>query len=288
MGQYKVPQNVEAEDKIIGPLTFKQFVYALIGFGAALLSFILFKSLPVVMIIVGAPPTILFLLLAFYTRDGQNFEQLLIAMVGFFANSRKRLWRKEEIIESFHIEPKKVIAEQSQRNPAEVRSELEKLATLIDSRGWNQPAPAETNLAMPTPHLNDRLIAPTAPAHDASQPKASEDILDLQHSPLAKNLAELIEEAAVDVRQEAIEQMQAMHTAAGRRQATATAAANAATAATAQSISGVTTPSQDDILKLATERDDLTVSQLASTAGRIAPLEPGQSVELRSNGSASR
>ena len=35
MGQYKVPQNVEAEDKILGPLTFKQFIYALMGFGWA-------------------------------------------------------------------------------------------------------------------------------------------------------------------------------------------------------------------------------------------------------------
>jgi hypothetical protein len=43
----------------------------------ALVCFAIFNKIPVVMIVLGFPPTTLFLLLAFYTRDGQNFEQLL-------------------------------------------------------------------------------------------------------------------------------------------------------------------------------------------------------------------
>ncbi len=272
MGQYKVPQNVEAEDKIIGPLTFKQFVYALIGLGWALVCFAVFRTLIPVMLVIGGPPTMLFLLLAFYNRDGQNFEQLLIAMVGFFANSRKRVWRKDAVVESFHIEPRKVVKEeQSQRNPAEVRSELDRLAGMIDSRGWNQ-APADTStVIMPE---SDRLVTPVAtPEAAAAEPKPSEDILDLQNSPLAQNLGNLLQEAAADVREEAIEQMKAR-----------TAHRAAAAAAPAPSISGVTTPAPNDILKLATERDDLTVSQLAATATRIVPMQEGQSVDLRSNG----
>ena len=30
MAQYKVPQDVEAEDKLLGPFTFRQFVYLMI------------------------------------------------------------------------------------------------------------------------------------------------------------------------------------------------------------------------------------------------------------------
>jgi hypothetical protein len=267
MGQYKVPQNVEAEDKIIGPLTFKQFVYALIGIGWGIICFTTLKTLPAVMILVGAPPVMLFLLLAFYTRDGQNFEQLLIAMVGFFANSRRRIWMKEEVVETFKIEPRKVEEEHSQRNPVEVRSQLEKLGTLIDSRGWNQPQVPGASLTLPSTPTDQRLVAPTiAPAVPGAptEPAAGEDILDLQHSPLAQNLASLIEEAASDVRQEALHQMQATQPAA--------------------TVSGVTAAPQGDILKLATERDDLTVSQLAATATRITPLAEGQSVDLRANG----
>ena len=273
MGQYKVPQDVEAEDKIIGPLTFKQFIYALIGFGWGLVCFGIFRTLPAVMIIVGFPPTLLFLLLAFYRRDGQNFEQLLIAMVGYFANSRRRLWVKEEITESFHIEPTKVVAEQTQRNPAEVRSELEKLATMIDSRGWNHPPEPATNMVAPTTMPEQRIVAPPPPSPQAQEEAAGKDIYDLHQSPLAANLAELLQEAAEDVREEAIQQMQQPLVRPRRGAATAD-----------QSISGVTAPATQDILNLATERDDLTVAQIAASAQRMAPMEPGQSVELRSNG----
>src|ERR1700722_1930999 len=151
MGQYKVPQNVEAEDHILGPLTFKQFIYALIGFGWGAVSFALLRwSLPL-LIIIGFPPAMLFMLLAFYTRDGQNFEQLLIALAGFFAASRKRLWVKENIAETFHVQAVKPPEEMSQRNPTQVRSELEKLASLIDSRGWNLPRRLESAHAAALP-----------------------------------------------------------------------------------------------------------------------------------------
>ena len=105
MGQYKVPQNVEAEDHIIGPLTMKQFIYSIIGIGWAMLCFFIFKSMPVVMIIVAAPVTILFLLLGLYRRDGQNFEQYLVALVGFFSQSRKRLWAKELVVCLLYTSP---------------------------------------------------------------------------------------------------------------------------------------------------------------------------------------
>lgn len=280
MGQYKVPQNVEAEDKIIGPLTFKQFIYALMGAGWGLLSFAIFKSVPALMIIIGGPPTILFMLLAFYSRDGQNFEQLLIALVGFFANPRRRTWLKEEVVETFHVTPRAVVAEQTQRDSSEVRSELEKLGNLIDSRGWNQPMGPELQPTMPVYTANDRLVQPTAPAPQpgAAQPEANVDMLDLHNSPLAQNLAALINEAAADVREEAIQQMKTRAT---------TAATQPAPSVPAQSISGVTTPAPSNIIRLATESDDLTVSQLAATATRVAPgqLAEGQAVNLRNGNS---
>ncbi len=32
MATYKIPQNVEAEDKLIGPFSFKQFIFLILGF----------------------------------------------------------------------------------------------------------------------------------------------------------------------------------------------------------------------------------------------------------------
>ena len=41
MGQYRVPQDVEAEDKILGPFSFRQFVYLMIGVGTGFCNTIL-------------------------------------------------------------------------------------------------------------------------------------------------------------------------------------------------------------------------------------------------------
>jgi PrgI family protein len=261
MGQYKVPQNVEAEDHILGALTFRQFIFAMIGFGWAAICFAIFRKIPAVMILLGFPPTLLLMLLAFYTRDGQNFEQILIAMVGFFAASRKRYWVKEEITETYRVEPAKHIAEVTQRNPDEVMGELEKLSTLIDSRGWNKPPDIATSQIVPATKHEDRIVAPPAP-HAPEEPKT--DMLDAK-SPLAQNLSELLQNAAEDVREEAMNQMTTRPTAAAKR--ALTAAQNSVNV-------GMTPAQSGDILKLATQSDDISVSQVAAQATRINPAAP--------------
>jgi len=272
MGQYKVPQDVEAEDKILGPLTFKEFVYALIGFGWAALSFAIFHSVPAVMIVVGFPPTMLLMLLAFYNRDGQNFEQLLVAMVGFFATSRRRAWVKDDVIETFHVNPTVHAKEATQRDPVQVRSELDKLANLIDSRGWNHPPEPDldAHLVRPTTAHADRIVPPPTPH---APDEAPTDILDLKQSPLAQNLAELLRTAAEDVRTEAMQQM------------TGKSVVPTTIAPTATSISGVTAAPTDAILQLATQGDGLTVTQIAAQATRRVQLPNGQTLEVPASGS---
>ena len=266
MGQYKVPQDVEAEDHILGPLTFRQFIYGLMGFGWGALSFAIFRGVPVVMIIVGFPPTMLLLLLAFYTRDGQNFEQILIAMVGFFAASRKRLWVKEDAIETFHVEAPPQIAEVTQRDPEQVMASLEKISRLIDSRGWNLPQNHDNESIKPSVAHQDRLVVPNAPQ---PQEDPAADMLDLQQSPLAQNLANLLQGAQEDAKAQAVSQMGAPIQPHHRKRAGGS------------SISDVTPNQSDDILKLATQSDDLSVSQVAAQATRLAPPGYPQQVESR-------
>jgi len=262
MGQYKVPQDVEAEDHILGPLTLKQFIYAIVAVAWGGIWFLILKQVLLLYAIVALPVILIFLLLAFYKRDGQNFEQLLIALVGFFANSRQRIWRKEEVVESFHVEPAKVKQEVSQRSPADVRAELTRLAELADSRGINKH---EAVLPMPAGILSDTVAAvPVAPIIE----EPAKDMYDISTSPLAANLNDLIEQAAADVKKEAMQQMM--------EKAKATPAPKKSTSA------NVTPPPSSDILKLSNE-SDLTVAQLAAQATRLAPLAEGQSVDLRNN-----
>lgn len=269
MGQYKVPQDVEAEDHILGPLTLKQFIYAIVAVAWGGIWFLVLQKVLLLYAIVAVPVVLIFLLLAFYRRDGQNFEQLLIALVGFFANTRKRIWRKEEIVESFHVEPAKPHQEVSQRNPTDVRAELTRLAELADSRGINKH---EAVLPMPAQIMSDTVgPAPVAPIIE----EPAKDLYDLSTSPLASNLNALIEQAAADVKKEAVEQMMA--------KSKATPVGDAPRRAAHKSTSANVTPQpSSDILKLSTE-SDLTIAQLAAQATRLAPIAEGQSVDLRTN-----
>lgn len=269
MGQYKVPQDVEAEDHILGPLTMRQFIYAIIGVLWALLCFAIFKKVLPLLIVVGAPPTMLFLLLAFYKRDGQNFEQLLVAMAGYFGQTRRRVWLKEPIVEAFKVVPPKVTQEVTQRDPSEVRSQLDQLATVIDSRGGMPNAQAA---------VEDRLFMPTQPVSAAAEPEQA----DKYDVPAQGDdaLAQLIQQSVRNLRAEAMEQMR--QEAAAPAPAPAKAAAKPAAAPAPASTSTMTAPVSDGIIRLATENDDLSISQIAAQAGRqAAPLAEGESVTLR-------
>ncbi len=164
MGQYKVPQDVEAEDKILGPYTLKQFIYSVIGVAYGFLTFrIFFGPTPVLFFIIGVPPTILLLMLGLYQRKDQPFEALFLALVAFWTKPRKRIWIKEPITEVFKIVQPPLKEDVTQQNPGEVRSQLEHVAQVIDGRGVQIEYDTEGN-EVGERHLLDleeRLISPS-------------------------------------------------------------------------------------------------------------------------------
>lgn len=92
MAQYQVPQFLEVEDKIFGPLTFKQFLYLGGGLG---LGFISWTMLPkAIAVIVGAPLTLFFIALAFFKYNDRPFIFLVESMFSFLFSKKLYLWRK--------------------------------------------------------------------------------------------------------------------------------------------------------------------------------------------------
>lgn len=91
--QFKVPQFIDIEDKIFGPLTFKEFVY-LVGGGA--LCYVLYQLLPfIVAMFVILPVGALSLALAFYKVNGKPFIKILEASIRYLFQSKLYLWKKE-------------------------------------------------------------------------------------------------------------------------------------------------------------------------------------------------
>ncbi|MBU6214319.1 PrgI family protein [Patescibacteria group bacterium] len=92
--EYQVPQFIEAEDKIVGPLTFKQFLY--LG-GAAGICVISFLYLNILLAVLIALPVIgLAAALAFYKVNGKPFIEVLEAGFNYFIGAKLFLWRRNE------------------------------------------------------------------------------------------------------------------------------------------------------------------------------------------------
>jgi len=73
--QFNVPQFIEIRDKIIGPLTMRQFLYILAGMGA--LAILWFFMQLWIFLIISIPIVIFCLLLAFYKFNGRPFIHIV-------------------------------------------------------------------------------------------------------------------------------------------------------------------------------------------------------------------
>lgn len=91
---FQVPQFIDIEDKIFGPLTFKQFIYVLGGGGAV---FVLSKILPTLLgIILGLPILGFALALAFYKVNGRPFIDIVQAWFSYKTGAQLYLWKRRE------------------------------------------------------------------------------------------------------------------------------------------------------------------------------------------------
>lgn len=92
--QYQVPQFIEIEDRVIGPLTIKQFLYLAGGAG---MSFIIYTYIPLyVAIILIAAIIVLTLALAFYKVNNKPFIDFLEAAFTYYTKQNLYIWKKEE------------------------------------------------------------------------------------------------------------------------------------------------------------------------------------------------
>lgn len=92
--KYQVPQFLEIEDKIFGPFTLKQFLYA--GAGIAL-GFVLWTTFPrFLAILVGVPVITLFFGLAFWKINDRPLADALENMFKYLMSPKLYLWKKEK------------------------------------------------------------------------------------------------------------------------------------------------------------------------------------------------
>jgi len=92
--RFQVPQYIEVEDKIFGPLTVKQFIYVV---GSAGIVFVLYSFLPFFLaILLGAPVVALGMALAFYKVNDRPFIVTLEAAFQYMGRRRLYVWKKQD------------------------------------------------------------------------------------------------------------------------------------------------------------------------------------------------
>lgn len=194
MASYKVPQDVEADDKLIGPFSFRQFIYLIIVAMAIALAWGL-AQLFVGLAVIPIPIIIFFGALALPLRKDQPMEIYLAAIVSFYLKPHRRLWDPEGVETLIEISAPKTVEVQRTKDlsQSEASQRLSYLANIVDTQGWairGVGAPSGTAMN------NDVYL----------EAQGAEDVLDT-NTPMAHSFDQMMTESTVRMREEAKQRM---------------------------------------------------------------------------------
>src|ERR1700721_3632604 len=97
MASYKLIQDVEADDKLLGPLSFRQFLYALVAIFFLYISYLLYVHHGGILDIATIPVVLFAGFLAYPFGKDQPTEVWAIAKLRFLVKPRRRIWAQSGI-----------------------------------------------------------------------------------------------------------------------------------------------------------------------------------------------
>lgn len=130
-----VPQFVDVEDKVAGPLTWKQLLWMLAMGGVLLVVFLMFST--TISILIAIPVVLAFLALAFYKPNGFPLSAFIGQAFFFMFRPKIAVWERP-VMPMVSVKPK---AEPEKEVPVAAvakdlnRDKLRELARIMDSQG---------------------------------------------------------------------------------------------------------------------------------------------------------
>ena len=195
MATYKVPQDVEADDKLIGPFSFRQFVYLIIVAMAGALAWGLAQVF-IGLAVIPLPVILLFGALALPLRKDQPMEIYLAAIISFYLKPHKRIWDGDGIESLIEITVPKTVEIKRTKDitQADAEQRFSYLANIVDSQGWSirGDGTKAPNIAM-----NSDVFL---------EAQGAQDILDTSSS-VGQSFNAMMSKESERVRQEAIDRM---------------------------------------------------------------------------------
>jgi hypothetical protein len=218
---YKLIQDIEAEDHILGPLSLRQFIFAIIAaFGGYLCFFSITKHADFLLLIFF-PPTVFFGFFAVPFGRDQPTEIWALAKIRYYLKPRKRIWDQTGVKELVTINvPKKI--ERALTNGLsenEVSSRLRVLADTLDSRGWSVKNIQQPNLMRgafgPQSQDSERLLNISAPLQsdsDYGEPEGADILNEDRNNVISNHMQQMINDSTEKHKQNIINQMNRPYT----------------------------------------------------------------------------
>lgn len=138
--QYQVPQFVDVEDKIFGPLDTKQFMMFIVAF--LVIGALWVSPLPPQATIILAIPILIFtILLAFYKINGRSFTWYMYSIAHFFFTGKQFIWERRWEAETITLKKEALAKEERKNAPGTPTKKsfdgtrIQKLARILDTSG---------------------------------------------------------------------------------------------------------------------------------------------------------
>ncbi len=140
MDQFTVPQFIDVEDKIFGPVTARQFVIMLV---AGLILFVFYKIADTTLFIfalatIGGGA----LVLAFVKINGQSFHYFILNLIQTLRRPSRRIWYKtdtKEELEEMRKSGKVEDVEKAVEIPRLSYNRIRDLSLVVNTGGYYKP-----------------------------------------------------------------------------------------------------------------------------------------------------
>ncbi len=148
MLQFTVPQFIDVEDKIFGPITVRQFIIMLVGILLIALCYRLFDfSLFVVLGLLIFTVSTTF---AFVKINGAAFHFFVLNLIQTFKKPRLRIWRKDDTLTAgLEIDNLPAPAPMAPSDRHYSASRLNELSLIVDTQGSYQGEESDTVVIRP-------------------------------------------------------------------------------------------------------------------------------------------
>lgn len=296
MAVYKVPQDVEADDKLLGPFSFRQFIYLIIVAMAIGMGYVLLQIF-VGLVVIVLPIIVFFGALALPLKKDQPMETYLAALISFyFLKPRKRLWQPDGLNALVEITAPKTLDPVLTKDitQQEAKARLNYLSDIVESDGWavRGVGVAQQGVSNYDDEDDDLLGQGNANAQRFDQMLDNRDEQDMSSirtnfqqqmaSPPPQEVPQLHYDPYPPIHQSVVQPASQQPQAPVAAQTSQPAATTALTPAPApQQTTSANTPSPD-IIRLANESEDISVASMADQAHRLEKQHglPDEEVEI--------